>query len=66
MDHSVGMYLVGPDGRFLTKYGYSAAADDIAQRLRVRIETYNAEKAAAEAAEKAPAQLPAQLPAKAQ
>jgi protein SCO1/2 len=58
MDHSVGMYLVGPDGRFLTKYGYSAAADDIAQRLRIRIETYNAEKAAAEAAAKAPAKLP--------
>lgn len=52
MDHSVGMYLVGPDGRFLTKYGYSASAADIAERLRVRIEAYNAEKAVAEAAAK--------------
>ncbi|MDD5297483.1 MAG: SCO family protein [Rhodocyclaceae bacterium] len=55
MDHSVGMYLIGPDGRFLTKYGYSASAADIAERLKQRIEAYNAEKAAEKlAAEKQP------------
>lgn len=53
MDHSVGMYLIGPDGRFLTKYGFSASPQDIAQRLQVRIEAYNEEVRAREAAEKA-------------
>ncbi len=44
MDHSVGMYLVGPDARFLTKYGYSASAEDITESLRPRIEDYLASR----------------------
>lgn len=46
VDHSVGIYLVGPDGRFLTRYGYSVSAQDISDRLKPRIETYNAERKA--------------------
>ena len=41
MDHSVGMYLVGPDGRFLSKFGYTAAPEDIAARIGERIDAYN-------------------------
>lgn len=42
MDHSVGMYLIGPDGRFLSKFGYTAAPEDIAANIGERIEAYNA------------------------
>jgi protein SCO1/2 len=38
VDHSVGMYLVGPDGRFLTKYAYSVSPREIADRIRVRLD----------------------------
>jgi protein SCO1/2 len=34
IDHSAGMYLIGPDGAFLVRFGYGAAADDIADRIR--------------------------------
>lgn len=34
VDHSAGMYLLGPDGSFIVKFGYGAAADDIAARIR--------------------------------
>lgn len=34
VDHSAGMYLVDPDGRFLIKFGYGALASDIADRIR--------------------------------
>lgn len=40
MDHSVGMYLVGPDGRFLTRYPHAAPPEDIAGRLQERIAAY--------------------------
>lgn len=40
MDHSVGMYLVGPDGRFLTRYPHAAPPEEIAERLRERIAAY--------------------------
>ena len=33
VDHSAGMYLLGPDGAFIVKFGYGAAADDIAERI---------------------------------
>lgn len=59
MDHSVGMYLIGPDGRFLTKFGYSTAAEDIEQRLRERIEEHSKLKSS-RAAAKAAAQSPSQ------
>lgn len=42
MDHSVGMYLVGPDGRFLAKFGYTTAPEDIAARIGERIEAHSA------------------------
>ncbi len=35
MDHSTGMYLLGPDGGYITKFGYSMSAADVAARLRV-------------------------------
>jgi len=34
VDHSAGMYLLGPDGSFIVKFGYGAAADDVAARIR--------------------------------
>ena len=34
VDHSAGMYLLGPDGSFIVKFGYGAAAADIAARIR--------------------------------
>lgn len=46
MDHSVGMYLVGPDGRFLTRFGYTAAPEEVAARIGERIAAYNASGAA--------------------
>lgn len=41
MDHSVGMYLVGPDGRFLTRYPHAAPPEEIAERLQARIAAYD-------------------------
>ncbi len=38
VDHTVGMYLLGPDGRFLTRYAYTAAPAEIAAKIRARIE----------------------------
>lgn len=37
LDHSVGMYLVAPDGRFVTRYPHALTPEDIAERLRGRI-----------------------------
>lgn len=33
MDHSAGMYLVGPAGEFITRFGYSMPPETISQRL---------------------------------
>ena len=34
VDHSAGMYLLGPDGGFIVKFGYGAAPDEVAERIR--------------------------------
>ncbi|HEB81884.1 MAG TPA: hypothetical protein ENJ11_03370, partial [Gammaproteobacteria bacterium] len=33
MDHSSGLYLMAPDGRFITKLAYGISADTLAQKL---------------------------------
>lgn len=33
VDHSAGMYLLGPDGRFLAKFAYATPPEQIAQRI---------------------------------
>ena len=33
MDHSAGIYFMGPGGRFLVKFAYSATAEQMAQRM---------------------------------
>jgi protein SCO1/2 len=38
VDHSVGMYLLGADGRFLARYAYTAAPFEIAEKIRARLE----------------------------
>lgn len=38
VDHSAGMYLLGPDGRFLTKFAYAMPPAEIAERLAKLIE----------------------------
>lgn len=34
VDHSVGMYLVGPDGRFLAKFAYNTPPGEVSERIR--------------------------------
>lgn len=34
MDHTAGLYLVGPDGRFLAKFPYAMPVQELASRLR--------------------------------
>lgn len=38
VDHSAGMYLLGPDGRFVGKFAYATPADKIAEKIGVLIE----------------------------
>ncbi len=33
MDHSAGMYLLGPDGRFLAKFAYAMPVQELARRI---------------------------------
>ena len=33
MDHSAGMYLLGPDGSYIRKFAYETAAAEIAERI---------------------------------
>lgn len=37
MDHSAGVFLVGPKGEFLNRFAYGATAQEIAQRIRTHI-----------------------------
>lgn len=37
MDHSAGLYLMGPDGRFLEKYPYAAEPAAIADKIRAHL-----------------------------
>lgn len=34
VDHSVGMYLLGPDGSFLAKFAYGAPNAEVAERIK--------------------------------
>lgn len=38
MDHSAGMYLLGPDGRFLMKFAYATPSTEVAERIRALME----------------------------
>ncbi len=35
VDHSAGMYLLGPDGRFVAKFAYATPPTEVAERIRV-------------------------------
>lgn len=39
MDHSSIIYLMGPDGKFVTHFGYATDANDLAARLSEALET---------------------------
>lgn len=34
IDHTAGMFLLGPDTRYITRYAHALTADDIARRLK--------------------------------
>lgn len=34
VDHSAGMYLLGPDGRYITKFAYATPPAEVAERIR--------------------------------
>ncbi len=38
MDHSAGMYLLGPDGSFAAKFAYAAPISDVTARIRTMLE----------------------------
>jgi protein SCO1/2 len=41
VDHSAGMYLLGPDGGFLSKFAYATPPQEVAERIRVLMENAN-------------------------
>lgn len=41
VDHSAGMYLLGPDGGFLGKFAYATPPQEVAERIRVLMENTN-------------------------
>ncbi|MBI4809366.1 MAG: SCO family protein [Nitrosomonadales bacterium] len=45
VDHSVGMYLLGPDGRFLARFAYGMPFGEMAERIRALMEEYREEPA---------------------
>lgn len=38
VDHSAGMFLLGPDGRFLVKFAYATPPAEVAERIRALME----------------------------
>lgn len=38
VDHSAGMYLLGPDGSFLVKFAYATPPTEVAERIRALME----------------------------
>jgi protein SCO1/2 len=42
VDHSAGMYLLGPDGGFLHKFAYQTPTADVAERIREFMKTMGA------------------------
>ena len=41
VDHSAGMYLLGPDGGFLRKFAYATPPQEVADRIRALMEDVN-------------------------
>lgn len=41
VDHSAGMYLLGPDGEFLAKFAYATPPQEVADRIRAIMEDGN-------------------------
>ena len=41
VDHSAGMYLLGPDGSFLGKFAYATPPQEVADRIRALMEDVN-------------------------
>lgn len=41
VDHSAGIYLLGPDGQFITKFAYASPLSEIVDKLRSIIESTN-------------------------
>jgi protein SCO1/2 len=41
VDHSAGMYLLGPDGGFLVKFAYATPPQEVADRIRALMEDAN-------------------------
>ena len=41
VDHSAGMYLLGPDGRFITKFAYATPHQEITERIRALMREAN-------------------------
>lgn len=41
VDHSAGMYLLGPDGSFLGKFAYATPSQEVADRIRALMEEIN-------------------------
>lgn len=41
VDHSAGMYLLGPEGGFLGKFAYATPAQEVADRIRALMEDAN-------------------------
>jgi protein SCO1/2 len=37
VDHSAGMYLLGPDGRFLLKFAYATPPQEVIERIRAQM-----------------------------
>ncbi len=41
VDHSAGMYLLGPEGGFLVKFAYATPPQEVADRIRALMEDFN-------------------------
>jgi protein SCO1/2 len=41
VDHSAGMYLLGPDGGFLGKFAYATPPQEVANRIQTLMEDFN-------------------------
>jgi protein SCO1/2 len=39
IDHSAGMFLLGPDARYITRYAYALTAAEIATRLKAVLDS---------------------------
>lgn len=44
VDHSAGMFLLGPDGGFVAKFGYGARIDDMVARIRSEMAAFPPER----------------------